>query len=145
MTDTKTPMINSSIALTINIVLNLILIKPLGHAGLALSTSISSIITAGLLFFSLKRKKGHFGGSRIVKTGLKSLIASLIMGAVAWFIYKELAIVLGTGLIKEILAVSAASISGALLYLIMITLMKVEEVGLVFEIVKKGKNKLLRK
>lgn len=145
MTDTKTPMINSSIALTINIVLNLILIKPFGHAGLALSTSISSIITASLLFFSLKRKKGHFGGSRIVKTGLKSLIASLIMGAVAWFIYKELAIVLGTGLIKEILAVSAASISGALLYLLLITLMKVEEIELVFDMVKKGKNKLLRR
>jgi putative peptidoglycan lipid II flippase len=145
MTDTKTPMINSSIALTINIVLNLILIKPLGHAGLALSTSISSIITAGLLFFSLKKKKGHFGGSRIVKTGIKSLIASVIMGAVAWVIYKELTIVIGTGLIKEIIAVSAASITGAVLYLIMITLMKVEEVDLVFEIVNKGKNKLLRR
>ncbi|WP_304340823.1 murein biosynthesis integral membrane protein MurJ [Metaclostridioides mangenotii] len=145
MTDTKTPMINSSIALTINIVLNLILIKPLGHAGLALSTSISSIITASLLFFSLKRKKGHFGGMKIVKTGLKSLVASAVMGLVAWFIYKELSVILGGGLVKEILSVSAASISGAVLYLIMITLMKVEEVDLVFDMVRKGKDKLIKR
>jgi len=48
-------------------------------------------------------------------------------------------------LIKEILAVSAASISGALLYLLLITLMKVEEIELVFDMVKKGKDKLLRR
>lgn len=145
LSDTKTPMINSSISLIINIILNLILIKPLGHAGLALSTSISSILTAVLLFFSLKRKRGYFGGGLIVKTGIKSLFASTIMAVIAWFVYKELAIYLGTGLIKEIMAVSASALSGAAIYLILITLMKVEEVELVFDIVKKGKNKLLRR
>lgn len=67
------------------------------------------------------------------------------MGLVAWFIYKELLVILGAGLIKEVLAVAAASIIGAVLYLIMITLMKVEEVDLVFDIVKKGKDKLIKR
>ena len=45
LSDTKTPMINASIALVMNIIMNLILIKPLGYKGLAISTSIASIVT----------------------------------------------------------------------------------------------------
>lgn len=145
LSDTKTPMINSSIALIINIVLNLILIKPLGHAGLALSTSISSILTAILLFFSLKKKKGHFGGMRIVKTILKSAVGTAVMGVVAWFVYKELYVLLGVGLINEVISVASAAILGAGIYLFIISLMKVEEVDLVFDFLKKGKNKFLKR
>ena len=145
LSDTKTPMINSSISLIINIVLNLILIKPLGHAGLALSTSISSILTAILLFFSLRKKKGHFGGMRIVKTGLKSALGTAVMAVVAWFTYSKLFGFLGAGLINEILSVGTAALLGAGIYLFIITLMKVEEVDLVFDLLKKGKNKLLKR
>lgn len=145
LSDTKTPMINSSIALIINIVLNLILIKPLGHAGLALSTSISSILTAILLFFSLKKKKGHFGGMRIVKTILKSAVGTAVMGVVAWFVYKELYVLLGVGLINEVISVASAAILGAGIYLFIISLMKVQEVDLVFDFLKKGKNKFLKR
>ena len=48
--DTKTPMINGAIAMALNIVLNLILIKYIGHAGLALATSISALVCIVLLF-----------------------------------------------------------------------------------------------
>ncbi len=40
--DTKTLMINSVIAIVVNVAMNIILIKPLAHRGLALATSISS-------------------------------------------------------------------------------------------------------
>ncbi len=65
LSDTKTPMINGSIALIINIVLNLILIRPLGHAGIAISTSTSNIITVILLFISLKRKMDILEGIKL--------------------------------------------------------------------------------
>ena len=43
--DTKTTMINGAIAVGFNVIFNLILVKSMGHAGLALGTSISAIIT----------------------------------------------------------------------------------------------------
>ncbi len=57
--DTKTPVKVGIIAMITNIVLNLLLYKPLGHVGLALATSVSAMLNAGLLFFYL-RKKDYF-------------------------------------------------------------------------------------
>lgn len=137
LADTKTPMINGSIALLINIVLNFILIKFLGYAGLALSTSIASIVTVLLLFRSLKKKQGYFGGDKIAKTGIKSLIASIIMGGITIVSYKYLYAFIGTSKIEEIIAVALSVLIGAIVYAILIVLFKVDEVKLVFDIIKK--------
>lgn len=48
MQDTKTPMINATIGVSLNIVLNIILSKYLGIGGLALATSTAAIFTTGL-------------------------------------------------------------------------------------------------
>lgn len=56
--DTKTPVKIGVVAMFSNIALNLLLIGPLAHAGLALATSIAAFINAGLLFYFLR--KGQF-------------------------------------------------------------------------------------
>jgi len=56
--DTKTPVKIGVVAMLSNIVLNLVLVMPLAHAGLALATSLSAYINAGLLYLSLARR-GH--------------------------------------------------------------------------------------
>lgn len=145
MSDTKTPMINGSIALIINIILNILLIKKLDYIGLALSTSVSSIITIILLFISLNKKVGYFGGDKIIKTGLKSLISSIIMGIVAFFVFNSLSANIGTSMIKDILSVSAGVLAGAITYGILIMILKVEELDLIFDMINKGKNKLIKR
>ena len=50
-------MINGAIAMIMNIVLNIILVKYLQLAGLALATSISAIVCIFLLFGSLKKNR----------------------------------------------------------------------------------------
>lgn len=57
--DTRTPMINASISVIINIFLNFILSKYLGIGGLALATSIAATITVVLMFLSLRKKWAH--------------------------------------------------------------------------------------
>lgn len=145
MSDTKTPMINGSIALIINILLNLLLINKLDYIGLALSTSISSIITIILLFISLNKKVGYFGGDKIIKTGIKSLISSIIMGVTASFVFNTVSASIGTSMIKDIVSVGCGVLSGAVTYAILIMILKVEELSLIFNIINKGKNKLLKK
>lgn len=81
--DTKTPMINSAYALVFNVLLNLLFVRYLGHNGLALATSLTSIITAGLLLYKLRKKIGPLGMSAMLQSSLKILGSSVVMGAKA--------------------------------------------------------------
>ncbi len=53
--DTKTPVKIGVVAMLANLVLNLLLVGPLAHAGLALATSLSACLQAFLLFRILRR------------------------------------------------------------------------------------------
>ena len=54
--DMKTPVKVAIVALTTNMVMNLILIGPFAHVGLAAATSISAFINAGLLYWYLTKQ-----------------------------------------------------------------------------------------
>ncbi len=56
--DTRTPVRAGVVALISNIILILLLFKPLAHAGLALATALSSYINAGILYVHLRRHGG---------------------------------------------------------------------------------------
>ncbi|NMA75171.1 MAG: murein biosynthesis integral membrane protein MurJ [Bacteroidales bacterium] len=81
--DSRTPMINATIGLVLNIILNFILSKFMGLAGLALATSISATVIALLMFISLRKRIGAFGLKEIAFSFIKIICASLIMGLVA--------------------------------------------------------------
>lgn len=135
--DTKTPMVNGAISMVINIVLNLIIVKFMGHAGLALATSISGIICILLLFRSLKKKIGYFGQDKIMKTTIKSLISAIVMGIVTYIMYNVLANILGIGFIQETIALLVSIGIGALVYGVLVIVLKVEELSMITNIIKK--------
>ncbi|MTI63010.1 murein biosynthesis integral membrane protein MurJ [Methylophaga sp.] len=54
--DTKTPVKIGVIAMVSNMVLNVILMMYLAHVGLALATSLSAVLNAGLLYIGLRRR-----------------------------------------------------------------------------------------
>ncbi len=54
--DTKTPVKVGIKAMVVNMVMNLLLILPLAHVGLALATSISAMVNACMLFLGLKKE-----------------------------------------------------------------------------------------
>ncbi|WP_373598214.1 murein biosynthesis integral membrane protein MurJ [Paraclostridium bifermentans] len=140
--DTKTPMVNGALAMGMNIVLNLIFIKFLGYAGLALATSLSALICIILLFISLKKKIGYFGQDKILKTGMKSLIAAFVMGGITIIAYDFIANMIGIGFIKEAITLVLAVGIGALTYGILIVLLKVEEVNVVINMLKRKLSKV---
>ena len=77
--DTKTPVRCSLISIASNIVFNLILIKPLGYVGLALSTALAAYVNAALLLILLHRKAIYTPSLRTVVFILKTAIAGLVM------------------------------------------------------------------
>lgn len=79
--DTLTPVLLSCVAVAANIIFCFLLIGPLQHGGLALSTSLSAIINMFLLFFMLRKRLGGIGGRNILASAVKVAISSLLMGA----------------------------------------------------------------
>lgn len=135
--DTRTPMINGALSMILNIILNIILIKFLGHAGLAIATSISSLICIVLLFNSLKKEMGYFGQDKIIKTTVKSLISAIVMGVVTYSIYNILDNILGVGFIQEAIALFVSIGIGSIVYGGLVILLKVEEVNIITDMIKR--------
>lgn len=134
--DTKTPMINGALAMGLNIILNIILIKYMGHAGLAFGTSIASTICVFMLFYSLDKKIENFDQKRIVYTFIKSVLAALIMGFVVYRVNIWIGNILGNGLIHEIITLGCSIISGVIVYAILIIILKIEEVNVIMNTIK---------
>ena len=67
--DTKNPMFVAGGCLALNVILNLLLIKPLAHVGLALSTSIAAWVNLVVLLIILKRK-GFFTFNAMLQESL---------------------------------------------------------------------------
>ena len=78
--DTKTPVKMATVSVFANIVLCLILMGPLAHAGLALATSLSSMLNFILLILALRKKLGDLGGKKIIESIAKSMICAFVMG-----------------------------------------------------------------
>lgn len=84
--DTKTPVKIGIMAMVANMILNLALVFPLAHVGLALATAISAYFNGFLLFWGLK-KSGHY---RFDKGWgvylLRMLLANgALVGLLLWF------------------------------------------------------------
>ena len=95
--DTKTPVKIGVVAMLVNITMNLVFVwawfkleLPGAHAGLALATSLSAYVNAGLLFLLLRRadviKSSHQWLSLIIKV----LFSSAIMVILLWWIVPDL-------------------------------------------------------
>ena len=86
MQDTKTPIKILVVTVMTNIILSLILMRPLKHSGLALANALASTVNFLLLFYFLRKKLERLGARRIIKSFLKISLASIVMGAAGWFL-----------------------------------------------------------
>ena len=141
--DTRTPMVNGVIAMILNIVLNILFVKftNMQLAGLAFATSISALVTIALLFISLRRKIGNFGGKSIALGMIKSLISGLVMAVVTLIVYNTVANMIGSGFIKEAITLAVSVGVGAIVYCICIVILKVDEVNIILNKVKEKINR----
>lgn len=134
--DTKTPMIIGVITVLINIVLNFILVRYMAHTGLALATSLSATMASVFSLYGLRKKIGPLGTKKLMKCGLKSLTASLIMGAIAYVLHSLLAGNLGAGTIGSVMALVLTVGSSVMIYFLLLYLLRVEEIYWLLALIK---------
>jgi len=130
--DMKTPMYNASIAVILNIILNIILSAYMGIGGLALATSIAALFSTCLLFLSLRKKIGPLGLSKLGVTMSKVIVASGVMGSIVYLLNEYIWMYLD-GVIKMGLVI----IIGCSIYITIITLLKVEEAKIIKTFLRK--------
>ena len=77
--EVKTPLWVGLISIAVNVLVSLILMKPLGHVGLAWANSLAAAANAGLLALVLQRRLG-FLDDYLRRGLLQTLISTLVMG-----------------------------------------------------------------
>ncbi len=114
--DTRSPVRYSIIALVLNVVLNLILMGPLLHVGLALATAISAWVNVALLLYGLSRKEYLELDRRLGQRLPRLMLASAVMGGALWFLAGSFAPLFGQGEGMRIMAVLGLVVGGGLVF-----------------------------
>jgi len=88
--DTKTPVKFGIIAMVSNMGLNLVFAIPFGYVGLAIATSISATLNAGMLWFGLYRGGVYQKQEDTISVLLRIVIAGLVMAGVMLYVNPSL-------------------------------------------------------
>ncbi|MBL7068538.1 MAG: murein biosynthesis integral membrane protein MurJ [Candidatus Omnitrophica bacterium] len=130
MQDTLTPVKTASLALAMNVVLNLILMWPLKTGGLALATSIAGIFNFLALFYLLKRKIGRFYEEKLALFLIKVIAASALMGLILYLGSRRFdSILLTKGLPFNVSFMVISIAVGVVIYFAILSLLRVRELG----------------
>ena len=89
--DTKTPMINGVVCAFINIALDIILIRIMGHNGAALATSLVAIF-GDIVLIAVLSRKGVMKLRKQFITIIKTIVSAVLSVLCAYLAYKKLAI-----------------------------------------------------
>lgn len=89
--DTRTPIVLSCIALAVNLMLNLILMGPFLHVGIAMATSASAWLNCLMLAWVLRRRGYLQIDNRLANRLPRTLSAVAGMGMALWFVAPPLA------------------------------------------------------
>lgn len=82
--DMRTPVRIAVIAMITNIILNIILIWPLAHAGIALATSLAALVNAVFLFYFLRQQNFYKPREGWKLFAIRLIIANLIITLWLW-------------------------------------------------------------
>ena len=136
--DVRTPVFIAVISIIANIVLGVILMKPMTHGGLALATSLASMLNLGLLAYALRARVGPLGGKKIARSFFRSILCSVVMGlavrVIAGAIFPA-----ASGTFSELLiGVAICILAGLCIYGGVAFLLKSPELSSVFKETRKG-------
>ena len=114
--DTRTPVLVGMVAVVANLILNLILMQFLAHAGLALATAIAAWLNIALLSWILYRRGDLVPDIRLRERLGRALAAALAMAGGLWWLKGLLAAQFLGGEVPRILALLALVTAGMIGY-----------------------------
>jgi putative peptidoglycan lipid II flippase len=134
--DTRTPFLTAAAAMAVNILLNLYLMTVMGHAGLALASSLSVIFQFFLLARLLRQRLGPFGLRRILAETGKTVAASVVMGLLCALALTVLPPAQESGFAVRLAIVAGEVLLGGVSYLVLTGLLRSEEHRFLFDLLR---------
>jgi putative peptidoglycan lipid II flippase len=108
--NSRIPVIASAASIAFNVAINLVLVRSLGHRGLAMGTAAAALLNAGLLLVLLRARLGGLDGRRLLVAFAKISLASVAMALAAYFSERALhGLVVGDHAVAQ-----AARVGGAI-------------------------------
>ena len=124
----RVPVTVSMVTIAVTVALYFALMGPLHHMGLALATSIGSILNFAILFAMLRRKIGSLGGKRLAISGARIALASIAAAAAATVTAGAIEGGIGMrGVAARLFLVGASLAVAAVVYLALGSFLRVEE------------------
>ena len=120
--DTRTPVRIAVIAMVSNMVMNIILVFPLAHAGLALATSLSASLNALLLFRGLRREGVYRPAAGWPCLIIRAVLACVLMAVVMWWGMGDLQAWVSMDRSDRVWRLLAWIVAGAVLYFVALAL-----------------------
>lgn len=118
--DTKTPVRVALFSMLFNLIGNLVLIWPLGHVGVAVSTAIAAWVNVLVLYWLLHKRDQLKVDTRLQYRGLRIIAASALMGLALWLLGPMFDPYMAHGVIARVVALALLCGSGAVVYAIAI-------------------------
>jgi len=115
--DSRTPMIVSLCSIGINLVTVMLLLKytNLGHAGLALSTSMVALFGFVVLFWILRNRIGGIYGRGLVSSSVKIVLVSAVMGVAVYLLNHGIEALFGASQLSRIAQLAVSIPAGVLI------------------------------
>lgn len=135
--DTKSPVITASAAFVINLVFSLILMRFMLHSGLALASSLSAFGNMALLLYLLRRKIGPLGGRKLLLVSIRSASAAVPAGIVAMVLLKLADWSHHGEKLLKVSILSAAIIAAVVTYALLSLLLRSEEAGEAWALIRR--------
>jgi putative peptidoglycan lipid II flippase len=135
--DVKTPVAIAFVAFLVNAGVGIVLMWPMGPAGLTLANTISSTLNVLLLIVYLRKKIGPLGGMTVLSSVWRVLVASLCAGAAA-FPFSRMDVWAQDGhLMEKVLYLGLAGLGGMAVFFIMAAALRVPELSVFFRRLRK--------
>ena len=139
--DTRTTFRVNLVSVGVNVVVDLLLFNLLPVRwkipGLALGHATSYTVGSALLLYLMSRRIGGLGGRSILAAVGRMLAAGLVMLVVTVLVARAAGALADPGFGRDLLTVAAGVAAGAATYLVAARLLRVQEIGLLLEIVRR--------
>jgi putative peptidoglycan lipid II flippase len=136
--DTRTPVRVAVIAVAANIILGVVLMRYLAHGGLALATSLSSMLNLILLLAALSKRLGRLHLSQITGAAFKTVFCSAAMGVVVWAMAQAIIPDLDCGIMPLFWGLAGTILAGMVIYGAFAFVFKSGEMGLIIEAARRS-------
>jgi putative peptidoglycan lipid II flippase len=147
--DTRTPVRATFVAVGVNLALNLLFVGPLvglglAHRGLALATSVTSLLNLFQLAFRLRARLGGIDGGRILRSLAKILVASGLTAAGLAAALVALGDVSGRAVVFRAAVVAGSAVAAVVVGGLLMRLFRVEELAMLGELTRSLRSRFRR-